>query len=640
MKSFFLTILLILLIIPVHGSIYSIKIKDSECDSLQTISSEVAYDGNLKQEEKIEKINSILDDLSATNKMKNYTCVLRTLTRYYFQNDMFIEALYEEHRIINYAKKFDFKNEIITSRNNLNILNYQLGNLDSALYYLNLNYNDLKSSDDVFAKGANLNGLIIYYNRNKNYEKAKSYLLQLQELAEREQNIELQKRVLINWMNYHKDIEEYEVAISYAEKYIRQHGETIIILNQLGLIYKLQEEYEKSLQIFYKLLEITPENNPYALAATNNNIGTVLNKLGLYNEALTYLEKGLTYSKEVKSIPFIDAALSELVLATKEEKNYKKSLKHTEELVALRDSTQSIELKERIANLETIAELNEKNTQIQLAEADKLIKEAELNQQKNLLLLSSFILIILIVFVVYILRLNSSLKQTKLDLEEANKTKDKFFSIIAHDLKSPIIALQGIGRRLTKHIKNDNFERVEKLSPELDRSLANVNFLLDNLLNWSVSHQGFITIKNEVVDVGDSIEESIASIQTMATSKNINITLVGSTFSVKTDENSLKLILRNLLSNAVKFSSEDSNVTVSLISSPTSRIEIIDKGKGISEVDMKKINQSIFFSGAKSQGEKGFGIGLILVFHFAKLNNIKIKIDSVENKGTKFSIEF
>ena len=610
------------------------------CDSLVELTRAIAANDEFSFDEKTKEIDKVLDIVLESDSAKHFNCVLRPKIILLFQTGNLDLALAAEQQVLQLSKKYNLKGEIITSRNNLNIINYQLGNLDSALHYLNLNYEDLKSSDNIFAKGANLNGLTIYFIRAKQFDKALKYLQQLQELGEKENHKEVLKNAAYNWVNYYKGIEDYEKAISYAEKYIETYGKQLSVLNELGLIYKKQEDYDKSIAAFKNTLEIIPANNNFGLAAVNNNIGTVYNRKKEYKQAISYLEKGLQFSKIANSSSFIEVAFDELAIAYKGLKNFEKSLHFTEKLYELRDSIQSIEVKERIANLENAAELNEKNAELQLAETEKQLKEAELSAKNKQIFIAFFVLLVVVAFLVYAVILNRKLQQTKKALEISNNTKDKFFSIIAHDLRSPIIALQGIGKRLIKHIEKQNLERVERLAPELDKSLGNVNFLLDNLLNWAVSQQGNIPLKIEKINVDEIIKEVVSSSEIMAKAKEVSIKVEVDNFEVEADYNSLSLILRNLLSNAIKFSPEKGEVAILAKNNAQKSIAIIDQGKGIDGEQLEKIKKSIYFSDAKEQGEKGFGLGLNLVHQFANLNKLKLKIDSEIDKGSNFSVVF
>jgi signal transduction histidine kinase len=609
-------------------------------DSLNTFAENIFSNEKLDFNQKIKSIDDAIEFVLNSDSANIANYLMRSKTFFLYNNSKFEEGIKNEHEIIKFSKKYNYKEEIIASRNNLNILHYRLGNLDSALYYLNLNFDDLKDSNNSFSKSANLNGLVIYYLKAENYEKAFYYNTLLEELGTKENKIESLQSAYFNWVTYYKDLDRYDKAIDFANKYLENQPNNFSMLVQLGLIYKRQEKYDKSIEIYKRTLGVISPENLYALAAVNNNIGVAYNLKEEYAKAIPYLEKGLSLSEEAKANSYIEVALDQLTITYKGLKDFEKGLYYTEKYYEHVDSIKSIEVQERIASLENTAELNEKNAELQLAETEKLLKESELNAKNKQILIGFFVLIIVIGFLAYAVILNRKLQHTKVALEISNNTKDKFFSIIAHDLRSPIIALQGIGKRLTKHIVQQNFERVERLAPELDKSLGNVNFLLNNLLNWAVSQQGNIPIKMEKIDVSEIIQEVVSSVEIMAKAKAVTIKMQIDKFEVEADYNSLSLILRNLLSNAIKFSPENGEVTIIAKNNNQKSIEIIDQGIGIGEEQLEKINKAIYFSDANQMGEKGFGIGLNLVHQFANMNKIKLNIDSQIDKGSRFSVIF
>lgn len=225
------------------------------------------------------------------------------------------------------------------------------------------------------------------------------------------------------------------------------------------------------------------------------------------------------------------------------------------------------------------------------------------------------------------------------ELLEANATKDKFLSIIAHDLKSPFNVIQGFLSLIYSEF--DDFSEVELkeiIKKTLDVS-TNTFALLENLLEWSRSKRGKIELFTEAVDVSKICHEVIYLNQEFANAKRIKlINKVAMGMLVSADKNMLKTILRNLISNAIKFSHFDSSIYISASDSDEMmEICVEDQGIGMDEYHIKRlfqINEKIQRDGTNK--EKGTGLGLILCKEFIEKNKGYIRVKSEINKGSSF----
>lgn len=227
------------------------------------------------------------------------------------------------------------------------------------------------------------------------------------------------------------------------------------------------------------------------------------------------------------------------------------------------------------------------------------------------------------------------------NLRELNAAKDKFFSIIAHDLKNPFMGILGFTEILSNSFEQYDDAEKQKMISFIKRSAESAYKLLENLLEWSRIQIGVAKVTPVQTDISILINDSITSLKDVAHTKNIKIiTTVQSETYVYADEEMIKTIIRNLLTNAIKFSHPDGYVKITAEDSKENlKLSITDKGIGVKKEllnNLFRIDKSITTKG--TLGEKGTGLGLILCKEFVEKNNGKLIVDSKEKEGSTFSI--
>lgn len=230
-------------------------------------------------------------------------------------------------------------------------------------------------------------------------------------------------------------------------------------------------------------------------------------------------------------------------------------------------------------------------------------------------------------------------KNNELKLIELNAAKDKFFSIIAHDLKTPFHSIIGWTELLIEQIKEKDFENIGECANVVLQSSNGAMDLLINLMEWVQSQSGRLICKPENLEINTIVNEVIHLMKGIAEQKAIIIThTLSSDVQVNADKAMLSTVLRNLISNAIKFTKPKGKITVtSSIKQKELTISVIDTGVGISKerIDkLFKINEG--YSTQGTQKENGTGLGLILCKEFIEKNNGKIWVESVVGIGTTF----
>lgn len=240
---------------------------------------------------------------------------------------------------------------------------------------------------------------------------------------------------------------------------------------------------------------------------------------------------------------------------------------------------------------------------------------------------------------------NHEIAKQRDHLEELNKTKNRFFSIISHDLRGPMNILIGFNTIIKDHIsKNYNTksdQRLDEINQYLTNSANQVLNLLDSLLKWAMKEEGVIPNNPEKLDLNECIIENIQMLELQADSKNITISFQAQNQEfVFADKNSLMTIIRNLSSNALKFTPENGVISFNVDSIEGLRVlSVTDTGVGIPKnklATLFKIDEKKSTIG--TQGEKGTGLGLNLVYDFVKMNKGKIEVESEIAKGTTFNV--
>ncbi len=237
----------------------------------------------------------------------------------------------------------------------------------------------------------------------------------------------------------------------------------------------------------------------------------------------------------------------------------------------------------------------------------------------------------------------NKIKDNESRLNELNKTKDKLFSIIAHDLRNPLGSFKTITRLLFDEYETfDELERKEFLKT-IKESSSQVYSLMENLLEWSRSQQGMSEFKPNVLDIRTLVDEIIKLSSASMKDKKINArNLIPNDLKLNADKNLVNTIIRNLISNSIKFSDIGGEIEVGVSNINDNQksfvtIYVMDNGIGISDEYLEKlfkINNNISTLG--TSGEKGTGLGLMLCKEFVEMHNGKIWVESILGKGSKF----
>lgn len=237
---------------------------------------------------------------------------------------------------------------------------------------------------------------------------------------------------------------------------------------------------------------------------------------------------------------------------------------------------------------------------------------------------------------------NSIIENERQQLAIANHTKDKFFSIIAHDLRGPISSMISMFDVIHENFKEQINDDLQKPLKALNTTSQQTLALLENLLTWSRSQSGQIEYQPTTHRFGDVIEDNLWLVRAILQEKNLNfINNADNDVMLVVDKAMLDTIIRNLLSNAIKYTPKDGTITISSKKNEQSlEISIRDTGVGMNPAVLENLfrmdAQNVSSRG--TNGERGTGLGLILCKELVTKLSGKIEVTSEENKGSVFTI--
>jgi len=575
---------------------------------------------------------------------------------------------------------------ILTS---IGVIFSQQGHYDRALEY-QLQALELFEDIDSLALSASVhNNIGMIYLEKGDYDQAEYYHRKSLEIKKTYDDFTGKGFSYNNLGTIRKQQGEFEEALEYFNKSltIRQEiGDNLQIANtmsNLAYLYFLKQDYGQAIELLKLCLAIYEEIDQRAgLAKVNHILGKVYAAIGDYENSQSYYELSLSISKQLNLANLIRnnyKSLSELFALSR---NYRRAYDNQLKYLALRDSIYDAESARRVAELRFLHESKLKENELQLLRKSSQITELNYEKQRlfrNFLLLLIFLILITLVVIYFrflqykktnallkkqkeeiaasnkklkelnlslfehqekVENLNKKLKESERNLININKTKDKFFSIISHDLRNPLAGIISFSRILKRDFDMLSKEELLELASDLDTSVFRINNLLDNLLLWSRTQTGKISFKPEKLLLKEVITENFELFSPNARQKQIE--LVDKTEShlmVYGDTNMTDTILRNLISNALKYSHPGGKVIVSAKEkNGFIEVSVADTGIGISEQDQNKLFRSdILHSTYGTKDEKGSGLGLLLCREFVQRQGGNLSIKSEINKGSVFS---
>ncbi|WP_347922377.1 response regulator [Pontimicrobium sp. SW4] len=507
----------------------------------------------------------------------------------------------------------------------------------------------------------------------------------------------LEGRALITLGVIHSSFEtDKDKALDYykkAEDFHIEHGlddQLLVVYNNIGVHLRDLEEYDKSTQSFYKVLDIL-EKKPELGGLKNRIAYNIMYNLGYnfsfyspqdYQKALDYLfksielsvnstnkrlmadiyealgytywklkdfekahfyyDKCIEYGKANEYLAPVELAHEHKSKAYIDQKKYKEANEQLLEQMTIADSIKKLEQFDYVKKLQTEYEVKENTEKITLIEREKELQEEVIKnaRQSNIILIALIILLLIISYL--LVNRTKQYKKQRDKAEELSKVKSVFYSEISHELRTPLYAVIKLSHLLLKENKNpDHKEYLESLNFSGNHLLTLINNVLElnKIESTKLNTQQIeFNLKELITNITDSLSYAIRDSNNKIKFKcdeNIPKVIVG-------DSLKLSQILINLIANAIKFTSNGKiKIEVKLISNYHNKVElyfgISDNGVGISKENQKHIFDEYYQEETKrDKSYKGSGLGLYIVKKMLNLMDSDVFIESEINKGTKF----
>ena len=500
------------------------------------------------------------------------------------------------------------------------IINEIVGNYEKALDF---HLQSLKISESIGNKklmASNYNNLGIVYKKQGNLQLALEYhhrSLELrQEMNDRYSMASSYNNIgsILNLLGNQQKALEFLTRALLIKTELRDSAGMAHAFNNIAFVYMNLDYNNEALDYFKKANSIYEKiDEQYGVASTLLNIGTLLVKTGKKFEGMKYIDSGMAFAKILNYKDAIKTATYELSRNFAAVGDYKNAYQYLVESDNYKDSLVNTENLRRSQILQKEYELDKKQIEIDNLEMSSRLQEKESEKLKVYAYSfgSGFLIILIFSFILYRSyqqkkRINSLLvdKQSEITnknleleqqreeilaknekLDNLNATKDKFFSIIAHDLKNPLGSIRDITSVLAESFDEISDEEKREILHLMKDSSRNVYSLLDNLLEWSRSQSGHIKYHPIDCNLLMLVENSVSPLLMNATKKNIDFKVnIPQTIEVHCDPNMIKTVIRNLSSNAIKFTPDDGKVTIDVkpIDS-TDLIEVRVKDSGVGD---------------------------------------------------------
>ena len=607
------------------------------------------------------------------------------------EKKQFIDSLYEQKNMFFFESELDaFAAEEEQWQQGLSDIEYakvckwiylsyqNISELDKAKVFLLKGGKRLDPTEhkDEFVRFKN--NLALLESRFENFDQATQYYFEGLDILKNDTLNEIYSILTYNLGNAFRENGDLDIAIDYYKKSKRVIDtiasiETIENISHqngfyhgnIGYAYALQNQNEKAnfhlkkAVSEFRVHDYLHESNIVASALASNYIDQ-----GKLKEADSLLEGILETSEEnrqwevyvetcislfklniqqgktERAFQIIDQGLEKIgssnsnrlrlkIYETKAEhfrniQDYEKAFENLEKQIELKDSVFDITQNEMLRELSVKYQTDRKNDQIQQLEVIN-------SKEKRIKQIYLFGLLLVFLVLIFIFTLLRRISEQKKALQQANQTKDQLFSIIAHDLRSPMLALQGMGDLIHYYIQRKDEKKLLNLGEQTKSALGRINHLLQNLLEWALANKNQINFNPESLEISRLVQDNLKLIETMSFAKQIKISTEIEHHNLMLDKAMISTVIRNILSNAIRFSPSESEIKISgKIKTDSYLLSIEDQAGGIPEDILKKLklNDEQLVTG---EGKDSVGLGLQLIKLFVKKNQGKLEILKSEN---------
>jgi len=650
---------------------------------------------NIANLQKIDSLISRLGSLELNDKIETYKEIITFYTRFDPQ-----KSLHFAEEALKISKSNNYKKGEADILYLMGVSSHALSEFKNSLKYYEESYEIRKEIKDSVGIGECLNRIGLIYNVKGDFAKALDYAIQAIRILENQndkkalgraynylgiayyvaKDVDKAEEVSLDALYYNKTIDDdlilaishehlaiiyikkrnFEKAIDHVNSTIELRSKNLDSLGLAGsyenmaLIYRIQNKYSQALKYYEKSLQLKEKlNSQRGLASTLAGIGVTYQKMGNYSKSIELLKRSIEIRKRLGDMRGMVSSLEQISEAYETINDNKNALKYIRLAQTYNDSLLNEQKNRAIAELQEEFQNERKEKEILLLQKENTIQK----QFGNFLILLSTMLIavIILIFIGYRSKrkMNKFLQNTNKEiteqkeelqklndqLKELNATKNKLFSIIAHDLKSPFQGMIGLTEIIDEDFDELTKDEIKNYNILIRNATNNIYKLLENLLEWTQLQRDLVKLEITKINLSELVNTIIEIQSTNARNKNIKIVnSISDDIFVNADKNMILTVLRNLLSNAIKYTPKDGIIEVFFEQKDSfTKVCVKDTGIGIPS----KMLKNIFNVGEKTsrpgtEGEPSTGLGLVLCKEYIDKHKGEISVESEEHVGTTF----
>lgn len=580
---------------------------------------------------------------------------------YYYTTNFFDSALYH------YSKALDLSNLLQQNRSKvlaligIGIIHSERSELDVALKSYLEAYRVSEKLDDPDLKITLFINIGNVYSDEKQNKKAISFYTQALELAKKFVLNDRLASIYNNLATLYQDDINYQKALDYYGKSLQLHKSMndnqgiALNLNNIGETQFLMGNATSAIENLQEALAINRKLNLETEIIYNaETLAKIYLSTNNYDKAYSYLKEGIQLSDKLK----ISGKKCDLLLLLGEyyhqtgnnTKAYSTLIEHNTLIETLHAQSRS----DKIAQLQTKFETERKEKENEILRVKNQFTQKKLEEEQfrtTSLIVFSILALAVITLIIILFRskvrvnkcineINKKLEESNSKLQITNATKDKFFSIIAHDLRSPFNAILGLSDLIKDEAENSqDIDLIRNYNHMVNESAHSLFSLLENLLQWARSQQGQMEFSPSQFDLHEIIACNLKIFSSKTADKSVELrSEVPKNSLVFADYNMVDSLVRNLISNALKYTLKGGSILISSkIENNQLYLSVKDSGIGISKENQKKLFRlDSNYSTMGTKNENGSGLGLILCKEFIDKNGGKIWVESEKDKGSKF----
>lgn len=619
----------------------------------------------------LSNLQKSLEIFTELNDSTGIAKALNNLGLVFWKKEDYTQAREKYKESIGISTKTNDLEAMGNSYNYLGLIYWIKSDYSLALEYFHNSLEVKEKLNDEFGKAITLNNISRIYNELSQFEKSLSYSVTALNIGKNLNNGYVKGRAYNNMGNSYTGLNQYSQALDYQQKSLEEKEKVndsrgiIYTLFNIGDMYYKSKDYPTALDYYQQALEKNERINDLLLRASIFiAIGNIYNEIGNKSAAINYYNRGLEISEKLGSKDRLMEVYLRLTNYYEDQKDFQKANYFLRNYYALRDTIYEEINQERITELTTKYEAAQKEHEIEVLKREQAIQNLKLEDEERITTYLTIILIFalfsaVLIYNRYLLRRKANkelektnmqlqeviqqLRDSEIQLKEINNTKDKFFSIIAHDLKNPFNAMMGFSNLLKNEYSSlSNEERLEYINT-IGETINQSYNLLENLLQWARSQTGSLKVEKKVLNVKSIIEDSTKEFSEIVRKKNLRIVKnISDDLMIDADPFMVNSILRNLINNAIKFSHPKNDIVISAAKGKNGFVEISvkDSGIGMSEAELKKLfSIESNFSKPGTAKEQGTGLGLLISKEFIEKNKGDIRVESHLGEGSNFIIE-